>query len=613
MPLSKIVLRPGIDRQSSQTAGEGGWWDSNRVRFRGGVPEKMGGWQRLSSVPLDGRVRALAAWNLLSGEAMLAAGSHTKLYLWQGGAYFDVTPLARTRAISNGIATTAGSAAVTITFTSAHGALDGDIFTFDTLSGVSRVPWGASVGGVPLSGDLTVTRVVSATAVEITAAAPAASTVAAGGGSATATFFLPSGRPDQTPGQGYGAGAYSRGGYGGPADVAAVVLAARFWSLDAWGEALLAVPLDGSLYSWAPGAGGTIGTRAARVVSGVAADGPPLRIGRMLVAMPQRQVLLLGASALNSESAYDPMLVRWSDIEDFAFYRAAADNAAGSVRLQGGTEIRAGFNTQLQTLIWTDTTLHGLRFIGQPLIYRVDILGRSCGIIGPKAFAEVNSTVYWMGEGNFWQFRGGAPELLRCAIWDDVFGNLNREQRTKVVCAGNSDFGEVIWFYPSSGSLEPDRFAAYNTIEGVWYGGVLTRTAWLDRGVLPYPVGSCWNTRLLYAHETGLDADGAAMGEWIESGWVDLDDGEMLTHLEKLLPDWRRLVGQARLTVRVVDYPLQPPRVRGPFVVDAATTQVVVRARGRQVALRIDGDVAPGGVWRLGAMRAKAQSDGKVA
>jgi hypothetical protein len=612
MPLSKIALRPGIDRQSSQTSGEGGWWDSNRVRFRGGVPEKMGGWQRLSSAPLDGRVRALSVWSLLSGEVMLAAGSHTKLYLWQGGAYFDVTPLARTRAISNGIATTAGSVVVTISFTSAHGALDGDILTFDALSGLSRVPWGVSVGGVALSGDLTVTRVVSATAVEITAAAPAASTVAAGGGSATATFYLPSGRPDQTPGQGYGAGAYSRGNYGGAADVAAKVLAARFWALDAWGEVLLAVPLDGALYSWAPGAGGAIDARAARVVNGVAADGPPLQIGRMLVAMPQRQVLLLGASALNSESAYDPMLVRWSDIEDFAFYRAAADNAAGSVRLQGGTEIRAGFNTQLQTLIWTDTTLHGLRFIGQPLIYRVDILGRSCGIIGPKAFAEVNSTVYWMGEGNFWAFRGGAPELLRCAIWDDVFGNLNREQRAKVVCGGNSDFGEVIWFYPSSGSLEPDRFAAYNTVEGVWYGGALARTAWLDRGVLAYPVGACRDARLLYAHETGLDADGAPMGEWIESGWVDLDDGELLTHLEKLLPDWRRLVGRARLTVRVVDYPLQPPRVRGPFVVDASTTQVVVRARGRQVALRIDGDTVPGGAWRLGAIRAQAQADGKV-
>lgn len=612
MPLSKIVLRPGIDRQSSQTAGEGGWWDSNRVRFRGGVPEKMGGWQRLSSVPLNGRVRALAAWNLLSGEAMLAAGSHTKLTLWQGGAFFDVTPIARTRSISGGIATVAGSSVVTVTFATAHGALDGDIFTFDTLSGLSRTPWGVSVGGVALSGDLTVTRVVSATAVEIAAAAPATSTVAAGGGSATATFFLPSGRADQTPGQGYGAGAYSRGAYGGPADVAALVLAARFWSLDAWGEALLAVPLDGSLYAWAPGAGGAIDSRASRVVNAVAADGPPLRIGRLLVAMPQRQVLLLGASALNSESAYDPMLVRWSDIEDYGLYRAAADNAAGSVRLQGGTEIRAGFNTQMQTLIWTDTTLHGMRFIGQPLIYRVDILGRSCGIIGPKAFAEVNSTVYWMGEGNFWQFRGGAPELLRCTIWDDVFGNLNRDQRAKVVCAGNSDFGEVLWFYPSAGSIEPDRFAAYNAAEGLWYGGALCRTAWLDRDVLAYPVGACWNTRLLYAHETGLDADGAPMGEWIESGWVDLDDGEMLTHLEKLLPDWRRLVGQARLTVRVVDYPLQVPRVRGPYTVDASTTQVVVRARGRQVALRIDGDTAPGGVWRLGAIRAKAQEDGKV-
>lgn len=612
MPLGRIVFRPGIDRQSSQTAGEGGWWNSSRIRFRGGWPEKMGGWRRLASQQLQGFVRALSAWNLLTGERMLAAGSHLRLYLWQGGAYFDITPIARTRSMANGVDTVSGSVVVSITFALAHGATEGDFFTFDTLTGTSRTPSGIVVGGVALSGDFEVTRVVSATVLEVRGASAATSTVTGGGGTATASFYLPSGRADQTPGQGYGAGTYSRGGYGLPADVSAVTLAARFWSLDPWGEVLLAVPLDGALYAWVPGASGAVNARAGRVVNTTAADGPPRRIGRMVVAMPQRQVLLLGAAALDSESGFDPMLVRWSDIEDYTLFRAAVDNAAGSIRLQGGSEIRAGFNTQLQTLIWTDTTLYGLRFIGQPLIYRADVLGRACGIIGPKAFTEVNGAVYWMGQGAFWGFRGGAPEVLQCSVWDDVFPNLNRDQQAKVVCCANTLFGEVMWVFPSGTSLEPDRYVAFNTVEGVWYGGVLTRSAWIDRGAFVRPIAAAGSPALLYTHEDGVDDDGAAMGEWIESGWVDVDDGEFMTYLDRLLPDWRRLVGSVRLTVRVVDYPSQTPRLRGPFTVAEATQQVIVRARGRQMALRIDGDVAAGGDWRLGAIRAKAQPDGKV-
>jgi hypothetical protein len=217
-----------------------------------------------------------------------------------------------------------------------------------------------------------------------------------------------------------------------------------------------------------------------------------------------------------------------------------------------------------------------------------------------------------MGQGNFWAFRGGAPEVVPCSVWDDVFRNLNPDQQVKVVCGANALFGEVFWFYPSADSLEPDRFVVFNTVERVWYGGALTRTAWMDRGTFPTPIAACSSTGLLYTHEVGVDADGQPMGEWIESGWVDVDDGEFLTFLDRLLPDWRRLVGSVRLTVQVVDYPSQAPRVRGPFTVAAGTQQVVVRLRGRQMALRIDGDVLAGGDWRLGALRAKAQPDGKV-
>lgn len=610
MALAKITLRPGIDRQSSQTAAEGGWWNADRVRFRGGMPEKLGGWQRLLDTVLEGRSRAIMAWQLLIGDYLAAVGTNVRLYIYAGGEVTDITPVHAEIAILDQISTVAGSADVTVDFSTAHGAGEGDVLTFDAISGTSRTPSGITVGGIAFTGDYVVQTVPTATQLTITAATTATATVAGGGGAATVTFFLPTGPESETAGLGYGAGSYGLGTYGTPATVSATTLAVRFWGLDAWGEVLLANPSQAGLYYWQADATGAITDRAALVVNGTAAEGPPLRIGSMLVAMPQRQVLLLGCSDLNDDANFDPMLLRYSDIEDYSQYFASSTNSAGSIRLQGGTELMAGFNTQLQTLIWSDTQLFGLRFIGQPYIYRVDVLGRACGIIGPKAFAEVSGAVYWMSENGFFVFRGGAPELVPCSVWDDVFLNLNREQAIKAVAGANSLFGEVWWFYPSETAQENDRFVVYNTMERVWYGGTMARTAWLDRGVFAAPMAADPDTGLLYEHEIGVDADGAAMGEWIEAGWFDIGEGEKLMFLSRLLPDWRRLEGAARLTVSFTDYPGRTARVRGPFTVTAETEQVMVRARGRQITFRIDGDPDPGGNWRLGALRADSQPDG---
>lgn len=613
MALRKLVLRAGIDRQQSRSAGEGGWWDASRVRWRAGWPEKIGGWRRASQDQIEGRVRALHAWSLLTGDAIAAIGSHLRLYLFRAAALVDITPVDRIEAITDGIATVDGERTVTVTFAAPHGASEGDIFTFDTITGTSRTPSGITVGGLSFSGDYTVAATPGTDVLVFDAGEAATSTDPGGGGAANVTFFLPSGRASPTAGLGYGAGPYGLGGYGEAATVPASDLPARFWSLDSWGELLMAAPSGGAVYSWAPSAGGTIDARAEIVVNGTdPADGPPLIVGGLLVAMPQRQLLLWGCSDLNDNTNFDPMLLRWSDIEDYTMFRASAENAAGSVRLQGGSEIRAGFNTQLQTLIWTDTLLYGLRFIGQPYIYRADVLGRGCGIIGPKAFAEVSGAVYWMGDNAFYVFRGGAPEILPCSVWDDVFPNLNRAMAVKVTAGANSLFGEVLWFYPSGEAEEPDRYVAFNTVDRCWYGGILTRTAWLDRDVMPQPMATCWGSRFLFEHEVGVDADGNPMGEWAETGWMDLDDGEWKTFLDRLLPDWRRLAGTVRLTMRFADTSQGPEWTRGPYEVNPTRMQVKVEARARQIALRIDGDLVAGGNWRLGAMRYDAQPDGKV-
>jgi hypothetical protein len=607
MALDRFVLPPGIDRDASQTAGEGRWWGSNRVRFAGSWPEKIGGWIRRSATLLDGRVRALLSYTLLAGDPIVGMGSNERLYIEKGATVTDVTPVDRTRSLSAGVATVATTTLVTFTFTASHGAAPGDIFTFDVISGTSRTPSAVVVGGVPLAGDWRVLALISGTQLTALAGAAAASTVPAGGGALTATFFLPTGRADDVPLGGYGAGPYSAGGWSTPRPIGAIQ-PARFWSLDAWGEIMLASPSQGGLFSLTIPSG-VVSQRAVLVVNGTAADGPPLAIGSMVVT-PSRQALLLGASDLNSASNFDPMLLRYSDIEDFSLYRAAADNAAGSIRLQGGSELRGAFNTQLQTLVWSDTSLFGLRFIGQPLIWRADLLGRQCGLIGPKSFTELNGAVYWMSKGAFWMYRGGSPEQMPCPLWDDVFGDLNVSAQRKVACGSNGLHGEVTWFYPSRSSTEPDRYVSYDTGRRIWYGGALSRTAWLDRGVLTVPIAADFNSQLIYEHETGVDADGVPMGEWIESGYFDIADGEQFTLLSRLIPDFARLSGAVSFTLRVQDYPLGPTRLRGPYVVRAGTERISPRARGRQVAVRIDGDAAAGGDWRLGALRVQAQPDG---
>lgn len=609
MGLQRFVLAPGIEREASQSAAIGRWWNANRVRFLGGWPEKLGGWVRRGSTLLEGRVRALLAWALLEGDVVLAAGSNVRLYLEKAGVFYDITPVDRTRALSNGIATVSGSSVVTLTTTTPHGAAPGDIMTLDTITGTSRTPSGITVGGITFSGDYYVQTVPSNTTFTI-AAGPASSTVPAGGGAATATFFLPSGRADDTVATGFGMGGYSLGTFSTPRPGGGVPALARFWWLDAWGEIMLGVPSEGRLYSWLPGLGGAVDQRALQVFNAVPSEGPPLLIGGMIVLMPQRQTLLLGASDLNSTLAFDPMLLRWSDIEDFTQYLATDTNAAGSIRLQGGTEIRSAFNTQLQTLVWTDTMLHTLRFVGQPLIYRADVVARACGIIGPRAHAELGGVVYWMGDGSFYALRGGGVEVLRCPVRDDVFRNLNLAQRRKVVAGANSLFHEVWWWFPTSGSLEPDRYVALNVLDGSWSVGAMSRSAWLDRSVVTKPVGADPATRRLYDHETGVDDDGQPMGEWIESAYFDASEGQELMFLWRMLPDWRRLAGSLRFTVYFTDYPEEAPGTRGPFVVTVGTRRIQPRVRARQLALRLDGDVATGGDWRLGALRADARPDG---
>lgn len=619
MPLGPITLRPGIDKASSKLLNEAGWTDASLVRFRGGMPEKWGGWVRYAPVVLEGMARTLRAWATLAGERMLAVGTSSRLYALRGGVAYDLSPVDRTVAVST-LAATGGVVAVTAS--AAHGLAAGDWITFDDVSGQTRTPSGISGAGISLSGDYLVTAVSSATVFSFVAAAAGSGTLS--GTSPAVRCFLGSGAPSAVQGSGWGSapwGGFLWGAsYSGP-QAPVRTLEAREWSLETWGERLLACPRGGRILEFVPQAeSGAVTSRAAYVTHATPSLGPPLKVGLVLVAMPERHAVAFGASDLGAATAWDPMLVRWSDVEDYTSWQATATNSAGSFRLQGGSEIRAARNARLQTLVWTDTGLHLMRFLGFPLVYGFERVAEDCGIIGPAAHVELGGAVYWMSGRNFHRYTGGGAELLPCPLLEDVLSRLTGAQRRKVCAGCNAATSEVLWFFPADGALECSHYVAFNTAEGVWSCGALGRGAWLDSGLLDRPLaagqapagplGEGLQPRsLVWQHETGTSADGAPMLEFIQSGWFKMSGGEAIMFASQVIPDFDRLAGSVRVSFQVSDYPNRAPRTVGPFALSAATLRRPFRARGRLMSMRIEGaDV--GNDWRLGQLLVNSQQDG---
>lgn len=617
MPQRRIIPTPGVNKMLTPTANRSGYADANLVRFRQGLPEKWAGWVKYTTSLLTGVCRSLVAFTTLAGDKVLGAGTNNHLYVYKGGVLYDVTPVDRTVTVnSGGIAVTSGSATVTVTAAAAHGLAVGDYFTFDTISGVSNTPSGITVGGISLAGDYVVAGVSSSTVFTFRAGSNASSTTTYGS-SSTVTAYQFSGAADVTPGLGWGAGGWGISAWGTPASVSATSLPARVWSLDNWGQTMVGCASQGRLVAWSPDASGNVATRASYITNGTSASyGPSLINGYALVAMPERHLVCLGAGSLNSTNGYDPMLVRWSDLEDYTTWNATSTNSAGSYRIQGGTKLVAGWNTTLQTLVWSDTHCHLMRFIGLPYVYGFTMLGQNCGLVGQRAFAEYGGAVYWMSARGFFAYSGGAPQPLPCPMIETVFGSLNQVQQSKVIAGVNNTTGEVIWFYPTGSNLEPDSYVSFSPVEAAasgamnaWSCGTLQRSAWIDHDLLSGPV-ACTSGGQLYQHETGVDADGAAMGDYIITGYVDMADGEQIQLLTQLAPDFNGHLGTVNVSFLTKDWPNAPTRTRGPYPMTSGTTTRGFRARARQLAMKIE-SVGTGSWWRLGAMRVNAQDDGQ--
>ena len=595
MPLTKLKFTPGQDTQLSQTADEGGWFATQLIRFRDGLPQKIAGWVSYATNTVMGYPRAMHTWQQLNSVLDLAVGTHQKLQLWQTGSFYDITPARRVASLTNPFATTTGSKTVTVADT-AHGAVIGD---FVEISGASVV------GGITISGEYTVVT-IAASAYTITSAMPAMSS-ATGGGTVGAVYLISPGPANTIVGTGVGVGTVGTGTVG-TARTASAAYLCRTWALANWGEYLLASPVLGPLYQWLPAGG--FNTRAIVVTNATPSIGPPLQIGSMFIAMPERHCILLGCSDLNASTNYDPMIVRFSDVEDYTSYMATATNSAGSFRLQGGTRLICGINGSQTNLLFSDTSVFSMRFIGFPYVYSFDRLGTGCGIIGPHAMVEFNGVTYWMGHTGFYAFTGSAPQLIECPIWNTIFENINDAQGDKVYCGVNSAQNEILWFYPSMSSFENDRYVAYNYVERTWHSGTLPRAAWVDRSTFSKPLAIDVNGNL-FQQETGVDAAGIAIPSSIESGFMDIGDGTQVMYIDRIIPDFgSNQVGNVLMTVKTSASPNSNPVTHGPYILTPTTQFVTIRARGRQISFKFASS-SIGDYWRLGVVRVQAIGDGR--
>jgi hypothetical protein len=616
MPLSKILLKPGVNRENTRYTNEGGWYDGDKVRFRQGTPEKIGGWARRSSSTFLGICRSLWNWVTLGGNNLIGVGTNLKFYISQGGMYYDVTPLRDTETLVDPFSTTSGSPIVEVT-DAAGGYIDGDFVTF---SGAT------AVGGLTLNGEYQISYDVGTT-YTITASSNASST-ATGGGTVTAAYQINVGPAFQSPLTGWGAGGWGLGAWGvGVSSPDAL----RLWSQSNFGEDLIFNPRGGGLYYW-EASGGVSGNRGEDIALILGSSDCPTKANRVLVSDISRFVFAFGATDIGS-ATLDPLLVRWSDQEDYLNWTPTATTQAGSLRLSLGSSIVTALQSRQEVLVWTDTAVYSLQYLGPPFVWGAQIVGDNISIAGPNATAIASGVTYWMGLDKFYKY-DGRTQTLRCDLRQYIFDDINQLQMEQVCCGTNEGFNEVWWFYCSADSVVIDRYAIYNYGEDIWYYGNLGRTAWLDSGLQSGPIAATYVNNLVN-HEVGND-DGTGdalvpIEAYISSAEFDLNDGHNFSFVWRALPDitFRGSTNNGLSpSVTMTLLPLRnsgsgytnPPSVGGSnsagitrtavFPIEEFTGQVYPRVRGRQMALRIDSTTL-GVAWQMGAFRLDLRPDGR--
>jgi hypothetical protein len=698
MTLKKLVLKSGINRENTRYTSENGWYESDKIRFRQGTPEKIGGWQRLSANTFLGVCRSLWNWVTLGAQNLLAVGTNLKFYIENGGAYYDVTPIRATTTLTNPFATTNASNIVVVT-DAAGGYMDGDYVTFTGAT---------AVGGLTISGEYQITYISGATTYTITAAS-AATSGATGGGTVYAVYQVNTGPAFAVPLTGWGAGTWGSGVWG---TSASTTDALRIWNADNFGQDLLYGPRGLPLYYWnatigvvpstititiaspavvtavlnladntaiqfqttgALPTGLVVGTtyytkylsattfnlaltsggavinttgsqsgitqispRGVPVSALSGASSVPLYQNNFIVSDASRFVLVFGTNDYGS-TVLDPMLIRWSDQESTVEWSPAATNQAGSLRLSHGSQIVTVMQSRQEILVWTDSTLYSLQYLGAPIVWGSQLLADNISIAGPNAAALAANVTYWMGVDKFYKY-DGQVQTLNCDLRQYVYSDINSLQYDQVYSSTNEGFNEVWWFYCSENSNTVDKYVVYNYLENVWYYGFMARTAWIDTGLRNYPLAATYAGNIVN-HEAGVDDGTLAVPVAIEasitSAQFDIDDGHNFAFAWRMLPDltFRGSTDGTTPSLTMQLLPLKnsgsgyndPKSVGGtsaeasqavtatqsyPIDLDTYTGQVNIRVRGRQMAMRITSNQL-GTQWQLGVPRLDLRPDGR--
>ena len=619
MTLTKIQLKPGIQKQTSDLGAAGGYVDCDNIRFRYGLPEKIGGWEKITDDKLIGAARDAHHWVALDGTRLAALGTDKKLYVFADDILYDITPTRQTNtAVSSIFTTTDTSANVTVNITG-HGANAGDIVTFSGTTGLS----GTSFTADDFDRSFEVKSVTS-TNEFIIEQDSTESTGSVTTGTATATFDINIGPAFSTFGYGFGTSTWNTETWGTARSTSSVTLDGRDWSLDNFGELLIATVLDGSTYQWSPTTDGLSG-KASLVTNA------PTTSKFSLVSTPDRHLILFGTEkTIGSGSSQDPLLLRFSSQEDINTYEPRAENTAGSLRIQDGSTIVGADKARGAILVWTDTSLHGMQFIGPPFTFGLNQLGRNCGLLGQHSAVVVRDVAYWMGQNAFFAF-DGTVKKLPCTVDDFVFENLDLTQTDQIFAGVNTEFAEIIWFYVTNPNNDPqpqvNRCVVYNYLEQSWSIGSLNRTSWVDRGVFQNPLATEYLTDTsanttptviglsngasnYYKQEFGTDADGGSMSAFIQSGDFNIDEGgEQLMRIARFIPDFRDQSGDLDVTWSFKNYPYGNVISQTASTVATTDTKKDMRGRGRQANFKITSNES-GGNFKMGTFTMDVYPDG---
>jgi hypothetical protein len=643
MPLQPLQFRPGVNKEVTTLAGKGGWFDCDKVRFRAGYPEKIGGWAALSYSTFLGVARSLWNWVTLKGFNILGVGTNLKFYLEDGGAFYDITPIRATTVAGDvtfsAVTVAPFSSTITVTDT-AHGCATGDFVTF---SGVDASGLGGNITQAILEQEYQVTiidadtytiqaRVVSPIGAPGAAVLSNASDSGNGGATVVGVYQVNTGSAIFTVGTGWGTGTWGRSTWGSGFS-SGFGSQLRLWSQSNYGEQLLFSPRGDALFVWDPGSGSSpaYATRGT-LISGVDV---PSQINQIMVSDATRITICFGCNDYGTYNStpLDPMLIRWSAQEDYQDWTPSATNQAGSYRLSHGSEIVGSLQTRQEILVWTDSSLYSMQYLGPPFVWGFNLLADNLSIMGPNAIATAVGITFWMGVDKFYIY-AGRVETLSCSVWKYVFDDINITQSYQFFAGVNERFNEIWWFYCSADSNTIDRYVIYNYVDQAWYYGTLARTAWLDSPLREYPQATTTSNIIVF-HEAAVDNGEtnppSPIASYIQSSDFDIGNGDKYGFVWRMIPDitFNGSMTQSS-TFPQVDFKMRPRKNPGaPYKVSNAPTVtstqnyvtektynvqeftelIYTRVRGRQMAFRIESDTL-GTQWQLGIPKLDIRPDG---